>query len=111
MSLERDKKEAALQQHTTIQKTGKTKLPKLELPKFCGDRLKWQEFWDQFKTTIGSNESTIEIVRFSYLKRNLHGSALSTVSGLMLTSSNYNEMVRLLEDRHGNTQVHFWRHF
>ena len=54
---ERDKKEAALQQHTTIQKTGKTKLPKLELAKFCGDPLKWQELWDQFKTTISSNES------------------------------------------------------
>ena len=40
----------------------------------------------------------------------LDGSALSTVSGLMLTSSNYDEAVRLLEDRYGNTQVEITAH-
>ena len=90
--------------------TGKTKLPKLELQKFSGDPLKWQEFWDQFKTSIHSNETISEVERFSYLKRYLDGSALSTVSGLTLTTANYEEAVKLLEERYGNTQVQITAH-
>ena len=57
-----------------VRSTGKLKLPKYELVKFDGDPLKWQEFWDQFKISIDSNESISEVERFSYLKRYLDGS-------------------------------------
>ena len=32
------------------------KLPKLELKKFDGNILRWQEFWDTFDSTIHQNK-------------------------------------------------------
>ena len=55
-------------------------LPILEIPTFNGNILKWQEFWDQFETSIHNNESISNIDRFSYLKRYLTDSTLSTIS-------------------------------
>ena len=62
------------------------KLPKLELPVFNGDILKWQEFWGMFDTSINSNHSINDIDRFNYLKRYLSGNAQETISGLTLSS-------------------------
>ena len=83
----------------------KVKLPKLELPNFKGDPLKWQGFWDMFQSSVHENDSINDIDRFSYLKRYLSGQALDAVSGLSLTSSNYIEAVKILQDRYGNPQV------
>ena len=44
------------------------KLPKLTLPTFDGDILKWQTFWDSFESTVHNNASLTDIQRFSYLK-------------------------------------------
>ena len=43
------------------------RLPKLELPVFNGNPLQWNEFWDQFRSSIHANESINDIDRFSYL--------------------------------------------
>jgi len=81
------------------------KLPKLELPVFKGQAMKWQSFWDQFEVSIHQNESLSEVNKFSYLKRFLSGDALACVSGLMLSSANYKEAVDVLNKRYGNPQV------
>ena len=39
-----------------------SELPKIELPVFSGDLLKWQGFWDQFDISIHQNESISDIV-------------------------------------------------
>ena len=81
------------------------KLPKLELPIFKGDPLQWQGFWDQFSASIHLNENLSDIDRFNYLKRYLGGKALDAVSGLSLSSNNYNEAIDLLTKRFGDCQV------
>ena len=81
------------------------KLPKLELPTFKGDSLKWQGFWDQFEVTINNNETLNDIDRFSYLRRYLSGQALATISGLSLSKNNYTQAINLLKERYGNPQV------
>ena len=81
------------------------KLPKMELPKFNGNPLQWQSFWDQFSSAIHENDSLNSIDKFNYLKGYLTGTASSTISGLELTSNNYSEAVKLLIDRYGNEQV------
>ena len=82
-----------------------SKLPKIELPVFSGDPLKWQGFWDQFDISIHQNESLSDIDRFNYLKKYLSGPALGTISGLTLSSANYKEPVTILTERYGNHQV------
>ena len=52
-----------------------SKLPKIELPVFKGDPLKWQGYWDQFQTSIHNNERITDIDRFNFLKRYLGGEA------------------------------------
>ena len=82
-----------------------SKLPKIELPVFSGDLLKWQGFWDQFDISIHQNESISDIDRFNYLKKYLSGPALGTISGLTFSSANYKEAITILTERYGNHQV------
>ena len=81
------------------------KLPKILLPEFSGDPLKWQGFWDQYQVAIDSKNNTSDIDKFNYLKGCLKGEALSAVSGLTLNSKNYKEATQLLRDRFGNEQI------
>ena len=81
------------------------RLPKMDLPTFQGDPLKWQGFWDQFQVSIHDNERISDIDRFNFLKKYLRGEALNAVSGLNLNAENYKEAVALLMDRYGNEQI------
>ena len=44
------------------------KLPKLELPKFYGDVMKFQNFWNQFEATVHTNEILPDVQKFTYLQ-------------------------------------------
>ena len=86
----------------------KVKLPKLELKTFDGDIINWKRFRDQFDVSVHSNNliSKIEIyLKFSYLKTFLNESASSCISGLTLATGNYDEAVKILEERFGKTQI------
>ena len=78
------------------------RLPKLDLPIFSGDILTWQTSWDSFQTTVHNNPSLTNVQKFSYLKSQLSHSAENCISGLALTSANY----ELLKERFGDEQ-HF----
>ena len=90
--------------------TNKAKLPKLTLPKFTGDATKWTTFWDSFSSAIHTSEDLNEVDKFQYLKSLLEGAAAETISGLPLTSSNYNHAVDLLNKRFGSKQVIISKH-
>ena len=81
------------------------KLLKLEISKFNGNVLNWQGFWDQVNSAIHTKTNISDIDKFSYLKSFLCDSALCIVSGLSLSSLNYNHAIQLLQERYGNTQV------
>ena len=86
----------------------KVKLPKLELKTFDGDIINWKRFRDQFDVSVHSDNliSKIEIyLKFSYLKTFLNESASSCISGLTLATGNYDEAVKILEERFGKTQI------
>ncbi|XP_068670895.1 uncharacterized protein [Montipora foliosa] len=86
------------------------KLPKLELRKFSGDPINWHPFWESFESAIHKNTTLSDVERFQYLKSFLEGSAAQTISGLALTSSNYDHAVQLLDKRFGNKQVIISKH-
>ena len=83
----------------------KVKLPKVELKPFEGDIIKWKPFRNQFNASIHSNNLISKIEKFSYLKTFLNESASSCISGLTLATGNYDEAVKILEERFGNTQI------
>ena len=86
------------------------KLPKLTLRKFGGDWTSWVTFWDSFESSIHQNPDLSQVDKFNYLHSLLDGTAAEAIAGLALTSSNYEEAVKLLRKRFGNKQQQISKH-
>ena len=86
------------------------KLPKLNLKKFRGDITTWSTFWDTFESAIDKNPSLSDIDKFNYLNSLLENTAADAISGLTLTSGNYNEAIVILKKRFGNKQLAINKH-
>ena len=72
-------------------------LPKLTLPKFDGNVLMWQTFWDSFESAVHLNHTLTDVQKFSHLKSQLIDEASRTVAGFSLTNTNYIEALNLLK--------------
>ena len=81
------------------------KLPKLSLKRFNGEPSLWTQFWDSFESAVDKNPELSEIDKFNYLRGQLEGRALATISGFSLTASNYNTTMKHLKDRFANPQI------
>ncbi|KAL5500600.1 hypothetical protein EMCRGX_G012191 [Ephydatia muelleri] len=91
-------------------RVSRVKLPKLSFKKFGGDITSWSTFWDSFHSAVHSNEDLSNVDKFNYLISFLEGSAAECISGLTLTSANYEEAVAVLKRRFGNKQQIVNRH-
>ena len=78
-----------------------TRLSKLEVPKYSGDPLNWQSFWDCFESAIHLNPNLCGVQKLSYLRTQLEGEAARVITGLPLTNTNYEHSVDLLKGRYG----------
>lgn len=83
----------------------RVKLPKLELHKFDGKSISWQEFWEQFEQVIHTNDQLTTLDKFGYLRAAVTGEALSAIRGLPPTSRCYEDAVLLLKKRFGNEDI------
>ena len=81
-----------------------SKLPKLELASFDGDKMKWTEFWDAFESTVHRNKNLSNIEKMNYLRSKLSGDAKGAISGLTLSNDNYVIAIQTLRDRFGKAQ-------
>ena len=88
----------------------KVKLPKLSLKTFNGDLTTWITFWDNFESSIHNNPDLSAIDKFNYLNSLLEGNAATAISGLTLSSANYDEAVVILKKRFGNRQQIITKH-
>ena len=79
---------------------GSVRLPKLEIPPFNGDKLKWSEFWDSFSDSVHKNTLISAIEKLNYLMRKLTGEARQAVSGILLSNENYSLVVESLKERY-----------
>ena len=86
-------------------RTQQVVLPKIELPKFDGNIVNWQTFWDQFESSVHKQEGLSHIHKFNYLKSLLTSTASECIAGLAMTNENYEEAVSLLKERFGNKQL------
>lgn len=83
----------------------KTKLPRLEIPKFFGEASNWLSFWNQYENSIHSNNTLTKIEKFNYLKMFVGGNALSAISGFSLSNDNYDSAIQLLKERFGRNDM------
>ena len=85
-------------------------LPKLKLPIFSGDVLRWAEFSDMFSASVDTQVTLSVVQKFTYLKEHLRDAAAETISGLQLSSANYRIAKDLLYERFGNIQIQINAH-
>ncbi|XP_067029583.1 uncharacterized protein [Acropora muricata] len=113
LSLEKEKLKKKLEVETAKQgiKSNTVKLPKLDFNKFGGELLKWQDFWDSFESAIHSNASLNPVEKMNYLRAKLEGEAEEVISGLTLTNANYEEAIRLLQNRFGQNEIIINAHY
>ena len=79
------------------------------IPKFNGEIVKFQAFWDSFNSAIHTNAELSPIDKFNYLKL-LEGPGSQAIQGLSLSATNYEAAVEILQDRFGKTQQIFLSH-
>ncbi|XP_065909767.1 uncharacterized protein [Dysidea avara] len=80
------------------------KLPKLYLPKFSGEVIHFQSFWESFTSAVHQNPDLSVIDKFNYLKGLVEGPAASAIQGLTLSEGNYAAALELLKERFGKKQ-------
>ena len=88
----------------------RVKLPKLSLPHFNGNLMKWTSFWDSFDSAVHTNDRLPEVDKFNHLRSLLEGTARDAISGMSMTASNYREAVEILKKRFGNRQLIISKH-
>lgn len=88
----------------------KSKLPKLTLKKFNGNPKRWQEWWDSFCVAVHDNSAISTVEKFTYLRSLVEGSAAMAISGLQLTSANYDTALEVLKERFAQKQIIFNSH-
>ena len=80
------------------------RLPKLEIPKFCGDAKKWPEVWDSYGAAIDKS-NLLDVEKLNYLKTLAIGESANAIYGLSLTNDNYGEAIKILKDRFDIKQI------
>lgn len=103
--------ELSLQQHNPVADSVAVKLPKLELPSYNGDKIKFKEFWDAFEATVHRNHKLSNIEKFNYLRSKLTETARLAISGLSLSNQNYDVAISILKDRFGDVQSVINKHY
>ena len=107
------KLEKKLQTEATkpVSKPNTVKLPKLDFKNFSGELLLWPELCDSFQSGIHSNPSPSPVDKMNYPKATLDGEAAEVISGLALTNGNYEEAIRLLQERYGQNEIIINAHY
>lgn len=79
------------------------KLPRIELPKFDGNFLKWRQFHDLFVELI-NNQPISACQKMWYLQSSLTGEAGNLIKHLTTSASNYDAAWKIINDRYENTR-------
>lgn len=79
-------------------------LPKLTIPQFSGEYLKWRQFHDLFSEMV-DKQPIPAIQKMWYLKSNLSGEAERIISQLSLSETNYATAWQALQERYDNKRI------
>ena len=76
-------------------------LPPATLPKFGGDPMEWNSFWQQFETMV-DKQPLERSTKMTYLRAALHGDALLTIAALRGENDDYESAIETLRKCYGN---------
>ena len=98
-SKSQNKEENHDDKHSTLS-SPQINLPRIDLPKFSGDVLKFTPFWQQFKSCVDDLDYPV-ITKFNYLLSCLKGEAKTVIEGMPVIEGNYESAKEILEKRYG----------
>ena len=84
-------------------------LPRIDLPKFSGDVLKFAPFWQQFKSCVDDLDYPV-VTKFNYLLSCLKGEAKTEIEGMPVIEGNYESAKEILEKRYGRKELIVFSH-
>ena len=86
--------------------------PQVKQPKkrFDGILTKWSSFCDAYESSLHHNPTLSKVDKFDYLNLLLESTAADAISGLSLTTVNYEETVVILKRQFGNKQLIIGKH-
>ena len=83
-----------------------SKLPKLEVPTFNGNVLHWQQFWEQFETTVHGRDGLTNAEKLVYLQQAIRsGSSRTVIEGLSHSGDQYGEAISCLKQRYDQPRL------
>ena len=80
------------------------KMPSIKIPKFSGDILSWQTFWDTFRANVHENAQYAKVAKMACLKEHVVGEAADALQHLYITDGCYDQAIELLRLRFGREQ-------
>lgn len=81
-----------------------SKLPKIDIEKFCGEKTDWPRFWCQFTENIDGRADLAATNKLSYLHSYLTPKVKSAIAGLPYSEAGYEKAKQVLEKRYGNKE-------
>ncbi len=76
-------------------------LPKIALPTFSGDPMRWAAFWNQFQAAIHDNNDLSQAHKLTYLRSAIKDPQVSPLLFSAIESENhYEDMIALLKQRY-----------
>ena len=82
------------------------KLPKIDVPTFGGELLRWQTFWEQFSVSVDSRADISNTEKLVYLRHALKdGSAKNVIEGLSHSGDQYKEAIDSLKARYDRPRI------
>lgn len=80
-------------------------LPRIELPTFDGNQLKWASFYELFKVLVHDNKALTDQQRIQYLFSRLSGEATSLIQHVTPVADNYQIIWTALVNRYQDTRA------
>uniref|UniRef100_A0A914Z0E6 Uncharacterized protein n=1 Tax=Panagrolaimus superbus TaxID=310955 RepID=A0A914Z0E6_9BILA len=87
-----------------VTNTAPPPIPQLNIPKFHGDYLDYNSFWQRFKYLV-HDQSYPKVEKLIALYGLLGGKALKAVEGFQMAEENYDTVIQILSHRFGNQNM------
>ncbi|XP_066602493.1 uncharacterized protein, partial [Prorops nasuta] len=94
-----------IRSHGAFREINHIRLPVIDLPKFSGDYLEWNNFYETFRSIVHDKLYVSGRDKFHYLKSCLQGEAATVIKSLAITSENYEIAWDTLVDRYTDKRM------